>query len=182
MKAMHSKCVEPGVEANIWKALNINLDDYKDKLNLACGADYKEGWINQDFDVRVKADVFINLENVGLYDGTENIGLPFVDGLFDLIYACHILEHIRNLQELKAEIYRILKPGGVLACVVPHYLSPDAWGNPQHIRAFSTDSFHISQFWPGDYLPYMDLMYLNLKSEDGSYEVKWIISKRTKVK
>jgi len=172
MKAMQQGCVEPGVEANIWKSLNINIDDYKDKLNLACGADYKEGWINQDFDRRVRADVYCDLEEM----------LPIPDASFDLVYACHILEHISKLQNLKAEIYRILKPGGVLACVVPHYLSLDAWGNPQHIRAFSRDSFHVGQFWPGEYLKYMELWELNLNSEDGSYEVQWIISKRTKVK
>ena len=182
MKAMHNKCVEPGVEANIWKSLNINIDDYKDKLNLACGADYKEGWINQDFDRRVRADVYFDLDTMIDADGVQHVGMPFEDDKFELVYACHILEHIRNLQELKTEIYRILKPGGVLACVVPHYLSVDAWGNPQHIRAFSMDSFVVGQFWPGEYLPNMELWELNLSGEDKDYTPKWIISKRTKVK
>jgi predicted SAM-dependent methyltransferase len=172
MKAMHSKCVDPNTELEILKALNINFDDYKDKLNLACGADYREGWVNQDFDRRVVADVYCDLEDM----------LPFPGESFDFVYACHILEHIRELQNLKVELYRILKPGGVLACVVPHYLSVDAWGNPQHIRAFSKDSFHVGQFWPGDYEPYIELFDMNMTNEDKSYQAKWIISKRTKVK
>jgi predicted SAM-dependent methyltransferase len=172
MKAMHSKCVEPNTELEILKALKIDFNDYKDRLNLACGADYREGWANQDFDRRVRADIYCDLEE----------RLPISEASFDLIYACHILEHIRELQNLKAELYRILKPGGVLVCVVPHYLSVDAWGNPQHIRAFSKDSFHVGQFWPGDYEQYMELFEMDLKNEDESYQAKWIISKRTKVK
>ena len=168
---MHSRCVEIWTEVTIFMHLKCDPESYSDRLNLACGADYKDGWINQDFDDRVKADVYCDL---------DGITLPFADASFNLIYASHILEHIHNLQDLKSELYRILKPGGDLVCIVPHYLSVDAWGNPQHCRAFSLDSFKIRQFWPGEYLHIMQLFELNLKGENG-YEAKWIISKRTKV-
>lgn len=47
--------------------------------------------------------------------------LPFDDGLFELIYASHVLEHIPWYQTVKTlrEWGRILKPGGVLEVWVP---------------------------------------------------------------
>jgi predicted SAM-dependent methyltransferase len=181
MKAMHSRCIEPQIEELICEMLNVDFNSYERKLNLACGADYKHGWTNLDNDARVIADVGVDLDTMHLYDGEFHIGLPFESGMFDLIYAAHILEHITHLQELKTELYRILKPGGDLVCIVPHYLSVDAWGNPTHCRAFSLDSFHVGQFWPGEYQQEMRLFDLPLNGENG-YSVTWIISKRTKVK
>jgi hypothetical protein len=35
-----------------------------------------------------------------------------------------------------------------LNVIVPHYLSPDAWGDPTHCRGFSEESF-FPCFWPG---------------------------------
>lgn len=181
MKEMFERCVIPEIEAEILKSLKVNFDDYKDKLNLACGADYKEGWVNLDSDNRIKADVYQDLDAFALF-------LNFKSDSFDLIYASHILEHIRYLQRLKAELYRILRPGGNLVTIVPHYLSDDAWGNPTHVRAFSIDSFRISQFWPGEYEKNMQLGYLKGTAKiDGAetndtHESTWIICKRTKVK
>ena len=45
----------------------------------------------------------------------------FPDGYADLVYACHLLEHIRH-NKLKSTLWewkRILKPGGVLRLSVP---------------------------------------------------------------
>ena len=113
-------------------------DSFKDKLNLGCGPDYIEGWTNLDYKVEI-ADVHHDLEKTPL---------PFKDEEFDLIYAGHILEHIRNLVELKVELHRILRIDGCLVIVVPYYLSPCAWGDDTHVRAFSEHSFFVD-FWPG---------------------------------
>ena len=114
-------------------------ESFKDKLNLGCGPDYVEGWVNLDNNPDIKADVHFNIDDAGL---------PFEDGQFDLIYAGHILEHIRNLVELKGELHRILRIDGCLVIVVPYYLSPCAWGDDTHVRAFSEHSF-FKDFWPG---------------------------------
>jgi len=105
-------------------------------LNLACGDDYRNGWINLDLTrpCDVAADV------------TE--GLPFKESVFEKIIAGHILEHIHDLRGIKKELARILKPGAQLHIFVPHYLSPDAWGDDTHCRAFSSHSFW-PQYWPG---------------------------------
>ena len=110
-------------------------------LNLGCGKEYYNGWVNLDGDSGIKADVHYDIDD-------KNLLLPFDDNTFDLIWAAHILEHIWHLRPLKDEMCRILKPGGELALIVPSYQFDDAWGDDTHCRAFSEGSFIIT-FWPG---------------------------------
>jgi 2-polyprenyl-6-hydroxyphenyl methylase/3-demethylubiquinone-9 3-methyltransferase len=39
--------------------------------------------------------------------------LPFEDGSFGVVFCCDVLEHVRDLPAVVAEISRVLKPGGV---------------------------------------------------------------------
>lgn len=55
-----------------------------------------------------------------LFDGTH---LPWVDGFFDLVYCHQVLEHVRRPDELLADVFRVLRPGGVFAGSVS-YLEP----------------------------------------------------------
>lgn len=115
--------------------------EIKNCLNLACGADIREHteeqrWVNLDLTepCNVRADI------------TQP--LPFKWKTFDMVLAAHILEHIRDLRPLKLELARIIKHKGKLVVVVPHYQSPDAYGDDTHCRAFSFHSFFMS-YWPG---------------------------------
>jgi SAM-dependent methyltransferase len=45
--------------------------------------------------------------------------LLFGDRTFDLIVAISVLEHIRDIESFLTEIYRVLKPGGVLLVGMP---------------------------------------------------------------
>jgi ubiquinone/menaquinone biosynthesis C-methylase UbiE len=49
--------------------------------------------------------------------------LPFPDQSFDAVISLWVLEHITDPKKVFAEIFRILKPGGVFAFVTPHALS-----------------------------------------------------------
>jgi len=80
-------------------------------LNIACGSRIHSDWINIDFspiDNRVKK---VNLLRT----------LPFKNESFDVAYSSHFLEHLspQNAKSLLQEIYRILKPKGILRIVVP---------------------------------------------------------------
>ncbi|RKX65543.1 MAG: SAM-dependent methyltransferase, partial [Tenericutes bacterium] len=44
---------------------------------------------------------------------------PFPDGLFDIVFASHVLEHILDDNHAIAEIRRIIKPGGFAILPVP---------------------------------------------------------------
>lgn len=80
------------------------------RLNWGSAFDIREGWINSDRDDHGQ-------EHVGeLLDG-----LPFEDGYFDCIVANHSLQCIRfdDLQPALVELWRVLRPGGVLRILVP---------------------------------------------------------------
>tara|TARA_Y100000590_G_scaffold450973_1_gene591554 strand:- start:11 stop:694 length:684 start_codon:yes stop_codon:yes gene_type:complete len=55
--------------------------------------------------------------------------LPFHDNTFDRIIASEVLEHIHNDEDALDELYRVLKPHGILAITVPSYLPEKiCWG------------------------------------------------------
>lgn len=62
-----------------------------------------------------------NVDRVGQW-GVVN-GLPYGDAKFDLVYASHVLEHVPWFETATAlaDVYRILKPGGVFEVWVPNF-------------------------------------------------------------
>lgn len=78
------------------------------QLNLGCGNDYIEGWINVDKRSDVKTDICCDLLELYRYVGEESV---------DRIQATNVLEHV-GWQEVKSVlkiIYNILKVGGQLS-------------------------------------------------------------------
>jgi SAM-dependent methyltransferase len=53
---------------------------------------------------------------VRLYDG---INIPFEDSSFDIVFSSNVLEHVRDLPGLHAEIRRVLRPHGICVHVMP---------------------------------------------------------------
>jgi len=82
------------------------------KLNLGCGIDYKEGFVNVDFHSHIKVDVEHDL---------NGLPYPFASEEFDFILASHVLEHLDKPFFIMKELHRILKPGGTLIIKVPHF-------------------------------------------------------------
>jgi len=82
------------------------------KLNMGCGIDYKEGFVNLDFHSHVKIDVQHNL---------NQFPYPFNENEFDYILASHVLEHLDKPFDVMTELHRLLKKGGTLHVKVPHF-------------------------------------------------------------
>ena len=80
------------------------------RLHLACGYNVLDGWAN--IEARGKGKV------IG-WNLTEP--LPVGSGSIELVYSEHFIEHISLEQavSLVAEIYRVLKPGGILRLSTP---------------------------------------------------------------
>ena len=100
------------------------------KLNLGCGRDYKEEWINVDRhkekDIqgrRIITDKSMDL-NVLPYD--------FPDNYADEIIIDNVLEHLDKPMEVMKELKRILRPMGYLKVIVPHYSSWAGYTDPTH--------------------------------------------------
>ena len=53
----------------------------------------------------------------------EQSKLPYDDGTFDIIYNKSLLEHLRDPDIFLREARRVLKPGGLLLCLVPDWES-----------------------------------------------------------
>ena len=53
--------------------------------------------------------------------------LPMADATFDKVLFSEVLEHLSDDQRGLCELYRVLKPGGVLALSVPHAHYPFWW-------------------------------------------------------
>lgn len=84
----------------------------KTKLNLGCGRDLREGYVNMDISNKVGADVVQSMER----------GLPFEDNTFIEVLAYNSLTQIstpRVFVFVMNEIHRILKSTGKLIVRVP---------------------------------------------------------------
>jgi len=81
------------------------------KLNIGCGTTFHPSWVNIDFEPSSPL--------VQQYDIRK--GLPYADNVFDVGYCSHVLEHLKRVEADKVlkEIYRVLKPGGIVRLVVP---------------------------------------------------------------
>lgn len=82
-----------------------------DKLNLGCGGDVREGFVNVD--VR---------REPGVEAVCDAAHLPFSDGVFGEVVASDLLEHFswRRTGEVLQEWRRVLRSGGELVVKVPN--------------------------------------------------------------
>jgi ubiquinone/menaquinone biosynthesis C-methylase UbiE len=103
-----------------------------DKLNLGCGTDIKEGYLNVDFE---------NFKGVDLFYDLNKLPYPFADNQFSEIIMQDILEHLDNPYGTMKEIFRILKPGGTVNIRGPHFSCKDVSGDIQHKRGFNSETF-----------------------------------------
>jgi SAM-dependent methyltransferase len=105
------------------------------KLNLGCGKDIKKGYLNVDF------EDFEKFEGVDKVYDLNKLPYPFKDNQFEVILMHNILEHLDDSYKVMKEIFRILKPGGIVHLYVPHFSSDCAWGDLQHKKGYSIGAF-----------------------------------------
>ena len=113
----------------------LNMFRYVSKCSLV-GADL-------DWEVMQKAqrnvgdlpDLMLNRANI--------YALPYPDDTFDGVILSEVLEHIDDDVAGLREIYRVLKPGGVVAITVPHANYP-FWWDPINKSLETLFNTHIS--------------------------------------
>jgi len=108
-------------------------------------------------------------------DGME---LPFADASFDVVLLVALLEHVSRPERVMEEAWRVLKPGGEVAIVVPNdvWMSlgrllllrwppryPDnlSWVSPRRIRRMAEGRFAVQTAFalPIRWLPFALNMY-----------------------
>jgi len=57
------------------------------------------------------------------------------------ITSFHVFEHLQDIQEIIAEVERVLVPGGEMLVVVPHYSNPFYYSDPTHRNFFGLYTF-----------------------------------------
>lgn len=81
------------------------------------------------------------------FDGVDVVGDVFEvlaaipDGSVDAVHSYHFLEHVEPLGGIVRELARVLKPGGLLHTVVPHFSNPYFYSDYTHRQAFGLYSF-----------------------------------------
>lgn len=75
-------------------------------------------------DLSQEAKIFLEKSGVPVHVcNAEKEKLPFENDTFDIIYNKSFLEHLREPDHFLREAQRVLKPGGLILCLVPDWES-----------------------------------------------------------
>ncbi|AHJ28186.1 class I SAM-dependent methyltransferase [Nodularia spumigena CS-584] len=100
-------------------------------VDLGCGIHKTEGFIGVDVFAIDNVDVVADL----------NGHFPFPDNSIDLVKAHNIIEHLPDRIHTMNEIWRILKPGGIVDISVPSTDGRGAFQDPTHVSFWNVNSF-----------------------------------------
>lgn len=94
------------------------------KLNLGCGNDYREGWINVDSG-NCRADIHFDIAQANWKIESDSV---------DYVVANHIVEHIDRDQifTFLKELYRVCRHGAEIHIIAPYAGSDNFWTDPTH--------------------------------------------------
>ncbi|KKS07498.1 MAG: Methyltransferase type 11 [candidate division WWE3 bacterium GW2011_GWE1_41_27] len=146
----------------------ITMLDYSDIqpgdniLDMGCGEGFYSMVLDNLYDCKITA-VDFDPEILALahkwLDGRSNVTLEqgditklrFPDSSFDKIVCTEVLEHIDDDKTAIKELYRVLKPGGVIAITVPNKNYPLLWDPLNKVReSLGLGHFSpMSGFWGG---------------------------------
>lgn len=98
------------------------------------GVDFAEYTIHQNR----KRDLALGIEYLCV--DVRN-SLRALEGLFDVVTMCEILEHLENPEAVVSDALSLLRPGGRFILTCPH---DDAIPDPEHLRCWDHDQvFHL---------------------------------------
>ena len=99
------------------------------KLNLGCGHNRLEGYVNVDKQPACMPDELVDL---------ERFPWPYPDNSVDKIVLNHVLEHLgadtETFFRIVKELYRVSKSGAAIHINVPHPRHDNFIGDPTHVR------------------------------------------------
>lgn len=87
------------------------------KLDLGCGNSKTEGFVGINIVPGNGVDVIHDIDK----------GLPYSDNEVDYIKAHYLFEHLINPQFVMGECWRVLKMGGGLELILPHFSNHLTW-------------------------------------------------------
>jgi SAM-dependent methyltransferase len=108
-------------------------------LDVGCGIHKKPGSIGIDRNPNTKADVLVEL---------DRFPYPFRDNSFDGLQAVHVIEHVSDVIKAMEEFHRIVRPGGEVFIVTPHYTDFSSFCDPTH--RWHLNSYSLRYFGQDD--------------------------------
>jgi hypothetical protein len=123
---------------NLLPQESIEVNESKIKLNLGCGFQKLDGFVNVDISDFVKPDIKMDL---------MQFPWDFADNSVDHIVAKDILEHVGTTPEdfinVIKEMYRVSADGAAWEVQFPHHRSDLAYDDPTHIRRLTQTTFKL---------------------------------------
>lgn len=103
------------------------------KLYLGAGKDRKEGFTHVDSHSFEGIDVVTDLR----------YRFPFQDNSVDVVYSQDFMEHLPTESKIHVinEIWRVLKPGGIMEHFIPNAGSRNDFGSPSHLSHWNLQQF-----------------------------------------
>lgn len=99
------------------------------KLNIGCGYNKKDGYLNVDSDASCNPDLVLNL---------ESHPWPFEDSTISEVVADHVLEHLgatpKDWINVWKELWRVCKNDAIIHVTVPHPRHDNYLVDPTHVR------------------------------------------------
>jgi len=108
-------------------------------LDVGCGINKKPGAIGIDRNAASRADVLAEL---------DSFPYPFRDSSFDALQAVHVIEHVSDVIRTMEEFHRLVRAGGEVFIVTPHYTDFSSFCDPTH--RWHLNSFSLRYFGPDD--------------------------------
>lgn len=114
-----------------------------DLLEVGCGEGRGIEWVQSSIrsysaidKIRQAVEVLQKKYPVDRFISANLPPLPFEDASFDSVITFQVIEHIHNDRLFLKEIYRVLRPGGVLLLTTPNRLQSLS-RNPWHVREYT---------------------------------------------
>jgi SAM-dependent methyltransferase len=101
-------------------------------LDVGCGIKKAPGSIGIDRNPASAADVLCDL---------DRFPYPFADSSFDRLQAVHVIEHVSDVIRTMEEFHRLVRPGGRVYLVTPHYTDFSSFCDPTHRWHLNSFSF-----------------------------------------
>ncbi|KXS30780.1 MAG: methyltransferase type 11 [Candidatus Gallionella acididurans] len=81
------------------------------------------------------------------YPGVDIVGdiyevlAQFPVGSVDRVYSYHFVEHVESVSRLLEELARVVKTGGLVEFIAPHFSNPHFYSDPTHRNFFGLYTF-----------------------------------------
>lgn len=139
------------------------------KLDIGSGEKKPEGYVTLDKDPSLKPDIVADIEEK----------IPFDDKSFDEVRVKYVLEHIRpeNKVKVMAELYRVLKIGGLLYIWVPIAGTVESFQDPTHLSFYNEKTFCYfikgHKLWKGFHRRYSEYPVPSFEEIKHEYTHPW---------